>query len=64
MSDKCSDPDCRATVSYPKTWRPVKGKNVEVMSGRCPDCGTSYVKSREIGTTEPVSIKVGAPATN
>jgi hypothetical protein len=57
MSDKCTDPDCRATVSYPKKWRPIKGKNTEVMNGRCPDCGADYVKSREIGTTEPVTVK-------
>ncbi len=62
MSDKCSDSHCRATVTYPKKWRTVKGKNIEVVSGRCPDCGTSYMKSREIGTTEPVKVKVSATA--
>lgn len=58
MSDKCTDPDCRATVAYPKKWRVLKGKNKEVMSGRCPDCGANYTKSRDIGTTEPVTVKL------
>ena len=58
MNDKCTDPDCRAVVSYPKRWRPVKGRTVEVMNGRCPDCGTNYIKTREVGTTEPVEVAV------
>ena len=57
MSDKCTDADCSAIVSYPKRWHPVKGKNIETMTGRCPDCGTNYTKTRKQGTDEPVTIK-------
>ena len=63
MTDKCTDADCRAVVSYPKRWHPVKGKNTEVMVGRCPDCGTNYTKSRQQGTTEPVNVTM-SPAEN
>lgn len=60
MNDKCTDPDCRATVSFPKRWQPLKGKNTEVANGRCPDCGTRYVKSRTLGSDEPGTVKVSA----
>ena len=58
MSDKCTDPDCKAVISFPKKWRALKGKDVEVMTGRCPDCGEDYIKSRKVGTTDE-SVKVG-----
>ena len=62
MSDKCTDADCSATISFPNKWQPVKGKNVETVHGRCPDCGARYVKTREQGSTDPVPPKLVATA--
>jgi len=53
MSDKCTDADCSATISFPNKWQPVKGKTTETVSGRCPDCGARYMKTREQGSDDP-----------
>jgi hypothetical protein len=62
MNDKCTDVECSATVTYSKRWYPVKGKDIEVMTGRCPDCGANYTKTRRTGTNEPGTVAVVAAA--
>ncbi len=65
MSDKCTDPDCRATVTFPNRWHPLKGKSIEVANGRCPDCGAKYVKSRTQGSDDPGVVRLASePVTN